>query len=167
MHFRGHIYASVCLSNSHVNNSLYCNPMASLWSCEWLPWNTIAVNWALFLGYHGYYDQFSGQMITKYYHSCHKQLSKATFPCLNTFIGNGFVSCIHLFTYHAVHFPFFTISVAAIIGTRACGSQRPYQWRNRLCDSAVFSLSSPSQFCENWGGGYVKLTVIESVQPVG
>lgn len=36
------------------------------------------LTWALFLGYHGYYDQFSGQMITKYYHSCHKQLSKAT-----------------------------------------------------------------------------------------
>ena len=54
---------------------------------------------------------------------------------------NCFFSFLHMPASHA--FPFLTINGAEIIVTRACGSQRTYQLRNRPCDSVVFSLSTP------------------------
>lgn len=136
------------LSNSHVNNSLHCSPMASLWSCKWLPWNTIAVNLSqCFLATMVTMISFTAKLppntvmpqATIKNHDEKRRLSHGSIHSCECF---GF--CIH----PSIHLPcssfsFFTISGTEIIVTRAWWSQRPYQWRNRPCDSVVFSLPSP------------------------
>ena len=85
----------------------------------------------LFLGYHGYYDQCYCQIITQYYHPCHKQPSKSTMddedlPVVRHMHANVMfsVSCVRLSRLprcsFSFFFLFFTISKAEIIVTGAC-----------------------------------------------
>ncbi len=155
-HFiRSSCHLSVCpfvsvISNSHVNNSLCCSPMVSLWSCKWLPWNTITVSLSHRFIATGV-TMISVQaklLLSTITHgpSSYKKLQgmTKTFPWLDTCMWN---SCF-FFLHPSVHLPccsfsLFTISEDESTVTRACVSQRPHQWRNRLCDSVVFSLSLP------------------------
>lgn len=92
----------------------------------------------------GSYDQFFSQAISQYCHSIHKKtiISHNKWQTHSQWLD---VNLIVLPLASSVHcsLSFFTISKSEIKVTSTCGSQGPYQSRNRLCDSVVFSVSFP------------------------
>lgn len=98
----------------------------------------------LLLGYSGSNNQCFSQVITHYCHSIPKKtiISHDKWQTCSQWLD---VNLIVLSLTSSVHssLSFFTISKSEIQVTGACGSQGPYQRRNRLCDSVVFSASFP------------------------